>query len=337
MSRRLLPTLACMAALLIGGASATRAAEPVKIRIAWIVPVSNIAPILFAKSGLTKHLGKSYIIEPVKYQGTPPMITGLSVDELDVSLLGFSSLHLAIQNAGLDSLRIFADEIQDGAEGYATNEYLVRNDSDIKNVSDLKGKVIATNVIGSGVDIAFRAQMKQAGLVDKKDYTVVETPFGAMKAMLSEKKVDMISAVLPFSQDPQLRSVARTLFTQRDAMGLSELGIWVAKKEFLDRNKAAVIDFLEDAIVAVRWYMDPKNHDEAVQIASKFAKIPPAAFDSWLFTKKDYYRDPNLMPNVKALQANLDLQLSLGVLKTKLDVSKYTDTSLLEQALKRLP
>ena len=33
-------------------------AEPLKIRIAWIIPAANIAPTLFAKSGVAKNLGK---------------------------------------------------------------------------------------------------------------------------------------------------------------------------------------------------------------------------------------------------------------------------------------
>ena len=276
-------------------------------------------------------------MEPSRYQGTPPMITALSVGELDVGVLGFSSINLAVQNAGMTDLRVFADEFQDGVQGYATNEFMVRKDSDIKTAADLKGKVVAVNALGSAVDIALRAQMKKAGLVEKKDYTVVEAPFGAMKAMLTEKKVDAIASVLPFSQDAALRDTARVLFTQADALGPSELGIWVAHKDWLDKNQAAVKDFLEDTLIATRWYLDPKNHDEAVKIASDFAKAPPALFSSWLFTQKDYYRDPKLQPNVKALQANVDTMKDLGFIKDRIDVTKYIDTSLLAEALKRVP
>ncbi len=323
--------------LALGLVASAALADPVKIRVAWIVPASNIASILFAKPDLAKHLGKSYTMEPVRYQGTPPMITALSVGELDVGLLGYSTINLAVQNAGMTDLRVFADEFQDGVPGYDTNEFMVRKDSDIKTPADLKGKVIAVNALGSAVDVALRAEMKKAGLVEKKDYTVVEAPFGAMKAMLAEKKVDMISSVLPFSQDAQLRDGSRVLFTQADALGTSELGIWVAHKDWLEKNKAAVTDFLEDTLVATRWYLDPKNHDEAVKIASDFAKAPPALFASWLFTHKDYYRDPNLQPNVKALQANVDTMKDLGFMKEGLDVGKYVDTSLLADALKRVP
>lgn len=323
-----------LAALLAGFGGAS--ADPLKIRVAWIVPASNIASILFAKPGVALHLGQSYVMEPVHFQGTPPMVTALAVDDLDVAVLGYSSLDLAVQNAGMDDLRIIADEFQDGVDDYFTNLFMVRADSPIHKVEDLKGKVLATNAGGSAVDIAMRTMLHKAGLEENRDYTVVEAGFGAMKAMLSDKKVDLVPAVVPFSQDAELRKNARVLFSEKDAMGPSELGFWVARQAFIQKNRAAVLDFLEDTLRATRWYLDPANHDEAVKIAADFSKAPPALFADWLFTKKDYYRDPNLIPNLSALQANVDLQRDLGFFTGRIDVRKYTDLSLVEEAAKRI-
>lgn len=312
-------------------------AAPLKIRIAWIVPVSNIAPILFAEPGIAQHLGKSYTIEPVRFQGTPQMITALAVGDLDVGLLGFSSLNLAVQNAGMTDLRVFAGEFEDGVGDYATNQFRVRSDSPIMKVADLKGKILAINATGSAVDIAMRAMLHKAGLVEKRDYTVVESAFGTMKPMLAQQKVSLISAVPPFSEDQELKKNSRVLFTEKDAMGgPSALGIWVAKQSFLEKNHAAILDFLEDAMRATRWYLDPKNHDAAVKIASNFSKAPPSLFNSWLFTKSDYYRNPDLLPNLKELQANVDLQRDLGFFKQRIDVSQYADLTLAQEAAKRI-
>ena len=84
---------------------------------------------------------------------------------------------------------------------------MVLADGPIKKVEDLKGKVVATNAAGSAVDVAMRAMLRKFGMEDKRDYTVVEAPFPAMRAMLAEKKVDMIPAVVPFSS---IRSCARS-------------------------------------------------------------------------------------------------------------------------------
>jgi NitT/TauT family transport system substrate-binding protein len=93
---------------------------------------------------------------------------------------------------------------------------------------------------------------------------------------------------------------------------------------------------MEDAIRTAHWWVDPKNHAEAVAIAAQVSKRPPAAFDKWLFVKAgqqgDYYRDPNMVPNLEALQANIDLQRELGFLKGPIDVAKHSDLSVVQEA-----
>jgi sulfonate transport system substrate-binding protein len=324
--------LAAIAAVASLGAAR---AEPVKIRMAWVAPVSNWASIVLEKQDLAKHLGKSYTVEAVRYAGTPPMMTAIATGELEIANLAYSTFPLAVQNASIDDLRIIADEFQDGVTGYATNEWAVLKDSPIKEVKDLKGKVIATNAAGSAVDIAARAMLRKAGLEDKRDYTIIEAPFPTMKAMLQEKKVDLAPYVLPFSFDPQLQQIARPLFSSKDAIGVSQFIIWAARKSFIDKNRAAMVDFMEDMLRIERWFLDPKNHEEVMKIAAKVTKQPPERFD-WLFTKRDYYRNPDMIPDLKALQSNINLTHELGFIKAPMDVSKYTDLSLVEEAAKRL-
>ncbi len=320
-------------ALVLGAAAAN--AEPVKIRMSWVAPVANWASIILEKKDLAKHMGKSYELESVRFAGTPPMVTAIANNELEVSNLAYSTLAIAIKNAGLDDLRVIASEFRDGTPGYYSQEYFVLKDGPIKDVKDVKGKVVATNAVGSAVDVATRAMLRKFGLEDKRDYTVVETPFPTMRAMLAEKKVDLVPGVLPFSLDPELRKISTVLFDQRQAIGTTEMLVWCARKSFIDKNRAALVDFFEDMLTITRWYLDPKNHDEVMQIAAKITKQPPERF-GWVFTNKDNYRDPNLLPDLVALQKNLDMTKDLGFIKESIDVKKYTDLSMVEEAAKRL-
>src|SRR5215467_9164824 len=321
---------------LVGVSVGTACAEPVKIRASWTVPVANWASLLLEKKDLAKHLGQSYVLEDVRFNGTPPMITALAAGEIEIGDLAYSSVALAVENAGMDDLRIISDEFQDGVSGYYTDEFFVRADGPVQKIEDLKGKVIATNAVGSAVDIAMRAMLRKHGLEDKRDYTVVEAPFPTMRAMLAEKKVDMIPGVTPFSYDPELRKVGRVLFKQNEGIGRTQMIVWTARKSFIDKNRAAMVDVMLDVLRIVRWYVDPANHNEAVAIAARITKRPEAAFDAWLFNRKDYYRDPNMIPNLDALQANVATQKDLGFIKTGFDVKAHTDLSIVEEAAKRL-
>lgn len=327
--------LAGICALGLFGAGTANSAEPVKIRMSWVAPLANWASIILEKKDLAQHMGKSYTLESVRYQGTPQMITAIANNELEVSNLAYSSLAIAIENAGLDDIRVIADEFQDGVPGYFSQQYYVRKDSGINKVEDLKGKVIGTNGAGSAVDVATRAMLKKHGLEANRDYTLLEGPLPAMPAMLLEKKADLIPAVLPFALNPKLREDGKILFEQRDALGVTEMIVWTARKSFIEKNRAAMVDFMEDMLRITRWYIDPKNHAEVAQIASKMTKAPPDRF-GWLFTKADTYRDPNLVPNLEALQRNVDTTRDLGFVKKPIDIKKYADLSLVREAMKRL-
>ena len=140
--------LAGVCALGLFGIGAANSAEPVKIRMGWVAPVANWGSIVLEKKDLAKHMGKSYVMEPVRYAGTPPMVTALANGELEVANLAYSTLAIAIQNAGMDDLRVIADEFRDGVEGYYSQEYMVLADGPIRKVDDLKGKVVMTNAAG---------------------------------------------------------------------------------------------------------------------------------------------------------------------------------------------
>ena len=214
-------------------------ADPLQIRGAWVAPIANWSSIWLQKKDLAVHFGQSYVFAPTRYAGTPPMITAIANNELEIGNLAFSTLPIAIENAGMDDIRVITDDFQDGVPGYASNEFEVLADGPIKTIEDLKGKVVATNAAGSGVDVAVRAMLRKHGLEANRDYTIIEAPFPAMKAMLAEKKVDMIPAVLPFLLDPELKKIARPLFSSADAIGVSQFVMWSARKPFIDAHRAA--------------------------------------------------------------------------------------------------
>jgi sulfonate transport system substrate-binding protein len=263
------------------------------------------------------------------------MITALANGELEIANLAFSTLPIAIQNAGLEDLRVIADELQDGVPGYYSQEYMVLAGGAIRSIEDLKGKVVATVAAGAAVDVAMRTMLRRHGLEDRRDYTMVEAPLPTMRAMLADRKVDLVPVVLPFALDPELRRIARPLFVNRDVTGVTQLLMWTARQSFLDKNRAAMLDFFEDTLRITHWYLDPANHSEVAAIASRLTKQPPERFD-WPFTPKDYYRDRNMLPNLDALARNVVMMKDLGFVQTTLDIKKHADLSIVQQAAQRL-
>ena len=264
------------------------------------------------------------------------MITALATGDLDIGEMAFGSFGNAIQNAHMTDIRVIADEMEDGVPGYLSIPYVVLKDGKVKTVEDMKGRVAATNVVGSGTDIGMRTLLRQHGLEDKRDFSEIEVSYFSMKDVLRQRKADLIATVHQTVLDPELLAISRPLFYLRDAMGVTAILFRVARQPFIDKNRAALVDYFEDETRTLHWYLDPKNHDAVVQMVAKATKQPPEHYDRWLYTHEDIYRNPDNVPDLKALQRNLKTQKEAGFLAIDIDVAKFADLSIVEEAAKRV-
>jgi NitT/TauT family transport system substrate-binding protein len=70
-------------------------------------------------------------------------------------------------------------------------------------------------------------------------------------------------------------------------------------------------------------------------MVARFLKRPPAVFADWLFTKKDFYRDLDGRPDLSVVAQSIERVQEVGFIKQTIDISKYADLSLLDEAAKR--
>ncbi len=319
---------------LLALASAARA-EPVTIKVGWVLMTSSSVPLSLEKMDLLHHYGQSYVIEPVSIRATSAMVTALATGDVNIGTLAYSSLAFAIQNAKLDDLRIVSDVSQNRAQDSFTTHFLVLKDGPVKTVEDMKGRVGASLAAGSAVDISMRAMLRRHGLDDRKDVTIIEASFPNMKAMLLQKKADLVAVIPPYTEDPELKQAAATLFTQKDAMGPIQLIMWVGRAPFIAAHRAAMVDFMEDSLRVTRYFTDPKHHDEVIDLAATKLKQPKDQV-SMLWTANDSYRDPKGMPDLAALQRNIDTQREIGLIEQPIKVTDFADLSIVNEAAARL-
>ena len=311
-------------------------AEPVKLRISWSTTPSHITPLLpEIPKEVYRHWGKSYIIEPVFIAGSGPMLTALAAGETEIAGHGYQSYALSVINAKLENrafVGLFASKPPN-----ADNGFWVQANGPIKKIEDLKGKRAAVNARGGGVDASLRKMLKDHGLEDGRgDYQIVEVRFSAMLASLEDGRVDMAFLPLPFDLQAEKNPKFKQLFTMRDALGPNETVVWGAKADFIAKNRAAMVDMVEDNIRARAWLSDPKNHEEVIKILAKVTKIPESEYRGWVFTQKDTYRSPDASFDPALLQRNIDDLHQLGVTPGTIEVAKYSDLSLVAEAKKRL-
>jgi sulfonate transport system substrate-binding protein len=324
----------CAATLLAAPAGA---GEPVKLRIGW-VQIGHVTPmydvLVKRHPELFPHYAKSYTAEGVRFNGTTPEIQAMAVNELEIASMASSSMTLGVTNAHLDMVMV-SDLIQDGRPGGFDEPFVVKKDGPIKTIEDIKGKRIATNAIGSASDTSMRMMLRKHNIQDA-DFTTIEANFANMFAMIEDDKVDLIPLLPDSLKQVRDNGHYRTLFTAGQARGPAETVAWGMRASFIKAHRAELVDFFEDHLRALHWFLDPKNHAEGVAIAAQVSKKKPEEL-GYFFTADDFYRDRDANPDLQAAQKEIDDSVKLGILQKGITlVPDYVDLTLIQDAKKRL-
>jgi len=313
-------------------------ADPVTIRADWNITPGQFAPLIptapqYAPD-LYRHYGKSYVVEPLHMQGGGATLTALAVGETDLSTLSPQALVLGVVNAKLD-LRVIAQQLSTEIPGYLQTYFWVRA-GEIKTIEDLKGKTIGVSVRGSNVSSAAEMVMAKHGFTEGKDYQLLEIAFPSQYAALQERRIDAAVLVTPFHLRALGNPAVQPIFSVGDAFGPVETLMWIAKADYVAKNRAALVDMLEDNMRYRRWMLDPKTRMDAVKQLSDVTKLPVDAYASWVYTTGDYYYEPHAMVDIARLQRNVETMKETGIVPAAIDVRPHVDMSLAQEAAARL-
>ncbi len=313
-------------------------AAPVTIRFATAGGVGPSEPqtMVFSdelkKSGVLKNYGKDYTVEFINTRNAAEGVALLAAGQADIAAAGFVNLLTAVRKDAVPGgISVIADLFQDGRPGWASNSFFVLDDSSIKTVQDLKGKVIGVVAFGTPLHMALQVVLKKAGLDPKTDVKIVEVSFPNMGPALREKRVDAGSLVNPFMASEQAKGGVRPLFNYGDAFGPMSVLVQAARNDFLKANGPAVKAYLADYVAGTNWLLDPANQKAAGGIGERLAKAPEGSM-SYFGTNKDYFRSKNGCLDVALIQGPIDSVIKAGIFEGTFDASKIMDLSYLPQA-----
>ena len=330
--------LTVFAASIVSVQATGTAAEPLKIRIDWATTPGQFAPLIptlpkYAPN-IYRHYGKSYIVEAIRLLGGGANLTALAANEIDISTLAPPNLVAGVVEAKLD-LRVIGSQISTGVDGHLSTDFFVRT-GEISRLEDLKGKVVAVNARGANVEAATILLLRKVGLHATRDYQIAEVRFPAMISALESKRVDVAPMVPPFHIAAEKNSAFKPLYNTYDAFGPVETLMFIAKAEYVAKNRAALIDFLEDNIRMRAWMKDPQTRPDALRQLADVTKLPASQYAEWVYTKKDYYYHPQALTDAKRLQSNIDAMKEAGMIQATIDASRYVDMSLAVEAAARV-
>jgi ABC-type nitrate/sulfonate/bicarbonate transport system substrate-binding protein len=306
-----------------GGAGGTSGPpeRPVKITMGWGIPAEEIKYVMMKYPEVAPNMGTWYDIEWRQFAGTALGVQGLAAGTLDCATVG----GLSVAN-GLDQgaeIVILGEFIEERQPNFST-AWMVRKDSGISSLRDLKGKTVATSATGGSTDYIQDSYIEQeTGLKAGKDYKKVEVPFGQMVETLMSGRVDMGLFPQPFYGAINATGKVKTMFRLTDAIDPFVQLLNGCTKEFVEDNEEVVAKFQEDWTRVANWILDEKNRDKTIEASASATKIPAKVLKNFLLTKDDFYRPRDGAVSVDALQKEWDYFRERGGIKQDLKVEDH--------------
>ena len=208
---------------------------------------------------------------------------------------------------------------------------VVKGDSPIKSIKDLRGKNVATLGRGSLPDMQLRVTAKEAGLEPDRDFNLITLPSSDAVTALSKGGID---ALMNCPEWPQvaLTSIKGSRFVATDVDDTlwhgpnTQCVVVIVKEDFANKNPTILKKLLHVHVKASR--MMVQDPAESARIIAKYEGAPPAATQLAL---KHMYVSP--VPSVDSLVKWRDKMNEFGFTKRRAKLDELVDLAPLREVL----
>jgi len=233
--------------------------EPETVRIAFQKSSPNAA--VLKQRGVLERRFKNVVW--LEFPAGPQLLEALAGGSADIGVVGDSPPIFA-QAAGKELLYVGVEPPRPDASAV-----LVRKDSPIRSVAELKGRRIAFQKGSSAHYLTVRA-LEQAGLQLSDVQVSYLTPAEA-RAAFERGSVDAWTVWDPYYAAAELQGVARALYTGRDA-GVNNNAFFLASKAFAAKYPHTILALLEEFSSNDAFLHEQRA--EAVALYAAFSGLP---------------------------------------------------------------
>ncbi len=310
-----------------------------KVRVG-VSPATSTAGIFFAQElGFFKdeNLDVEMQVFPTS---TAPMIPLLAKGELDVGGGAIAAGLFSTADAAQGGIVLVADK-GSARKDFDYLKLMVRKDlvdsGRYKTLKDLKGfRVGVTALGGTSQEATFSLYLAKAGLTTK-DVTFMKTGYADANKAFASKALDAYVQLEPYVSEAvrmQIAVVVGGVYEMHPNQ--QSAGIFYSPKLIKERRDVAV-RFMRAYVRGIREYLKsfapghkPEDFDRGVTILTKWTSVKD---------RKTYETmipaglDPDGKLNVDSVKADVKYYLSQGYLKNQPDLTKFIDTSIVEEAL----
>lgn len=308
--KRCLVAAAIVSLVVVGGcgpkAGRVEKQQTPTVKVGYM-PIAECLPLFVAvEQGYFDQVGLK--VELVQFPGGAPTLEALGAGSIDLAFSNLVSLIFA-RVGGRDFVAVWGATMEN--ETHKIHGLVVRKDSSLRKLADLRGKTIAVNTLKNIDELLLLEALGKYG-VRSTEVKLLEVPFPRMSTVLQNEDVDAIGVVEPFltvSTTEQSGRVISDYFV--DALGGNVyITSFCASQAWAGRHDVAVSRFRSAMRMAVEYCRE--HEDAARQTLPRYTRLsaplakrivlpvfspdlpPPAAIQNLVqrMVKRQWIREP---------------------------------------------
>ena len=188
---------------------------------------------IFAKNGLD--------VELIEFRNGNEAIAAQRGGNVDL-VLTIPGTAMVARERGFDLVLVVGNETSQ-PQAPDTGSIVVRKDSDIKTLKDLKGRTIAISGTHTQKTVAIQSLLKRNG-VGPDDFKFIEMPYASQVDALRARQVEVVASLDPWTTLFRNSDFARVLaYDYLESLPAQPIGGWYARADFASKNGEAMKRF----------------------------------------------------------------------------------------------
>jgi sulfonate transport system substrate-binding protein len=295
-------------------------AEPGRIVVKYGYQPGHAQTVIAREKGFyAEELGDDVRIDFVKFQSGPSLITALTANQLDFGQVGDQpAIQAKANNVDLKIIGkfLFSDKV---------NGLIVREDSDIASIEDLKGRKVGVTVGSTGQQLLY-IYLESVGL-KPSDINQINLQPGDIVSSITFRNIDAAVTWEPYITLTVAQGATRQLADGTDYK--TEIDVIIGRNAFLERYPDIARGILKAQDKAGKWIAE--NPEEALALVAKDAGLDKSVLEP-IFSKIEVDNVNLTDADIESIGDSIEFSVKYNLIPEAFTPWDFIDTRYLEQA-----
>ncbi|MDG2148004.1 MAG: ABC transporter substrate-binding protein [Planctomycetota bacterium] len=269
---------------------------------------------------MTKHSETDSLFRSQKFTDWPTVTEALSAKEIGAAFI-LAPLAMQLAQTGIPIKVVYLGH-RDGTA------LVVREDSDIRDFGDLRGKTVAIPSRYANQNLLMYKMMKEWNMPEDS-IELREVPPPEHPTALLEGSIDGYIVGEPFAAKAEVGGYGRVLYHTKDIWEDFISCVLVVRQDLIDNDRELVQELVDGIAKSGKWLDEDMDHrmDAAEMAAEHYYFQDPELLKFVLSKPVDRVKYTNLAPLKSNFDEIMELAVEMGILSERIEFEEYSDDS----------